>query len=80
MCRGEKEPIKQVCKLFNKETKDGRNMNKYSMLLEESIKSIIDVNEESDIDSLFSLGGTSMLLNTIKGIEDFELVTFLAIK
>ena len=55
-------------------------MNKYSMLLEESIKSIIDVNEESDIDSLFSLGGTSMLLNTIKGIEDFELVTFLAIK
>ena len=31
-------------------------MNKYSMLLEESIKSIIDVNEESDIDSLFSLG------------------------
>ena len=80
LCRGEKEPIKQVCKLFNKETKDGRNMNKYSMLLEESIKSIIDVNEESDIDSLFSLGGTSMLLNTIKGIEDFELVTFLAIK
>lgn len=80
LCIGEKEPIKQVCSLFNKETKDGRNMNKYSMLLEESIKSIIDVNEESDIDSLFSLGGTSMLLNTIKGIEDFELVTFLAIK
>ena len=80
LCKGEKEPIKQVCTLFNKETKDGRKMNKYSMLLEESIKSIIDVNEESDIDSLFSLGGTSMLLNTIKGIEDFELVTFLAIK
>lgn len=80
LCRGELEPLKDACNLFNKETKDGRKMNKYSMLLEESIKSIIDVNEESDIDSLFSFGGTSMLLNTVKGIEDFELITFLAIK
>ena len=55
-------------------------MSKYSTLLEESIKSIIDVNEDSDIDSLFSFGGTSMLLNTVKGIDDFELVTFLAIR
>lgn len=80
LCRGEMEPLKEVFNLFNKETKDGRKMNKYSMLLEESIKSIIDVNEDSDIDSLFSFGGTSMLLNIVKGIEDFELVTFLAIR
>ena len=80
LCRGELEPLKDACNLFNKETKDGRRMSKYSTLLEESIKSIIDVNEDSDIDSLFSFGGTSMLLNTVKGIDDFELVTFLAIR
>lgn len=80
LCRGEKEPLKDICNIFNKETKDGRKMNKYSMLLEESIKSIINVSEESDIDSLFSFGGTSMLLSTIKGVEDFELIAFLAIR
>ncbi|MBF8984655.1 DEAD/DEAH box helicase family protein [Lutibacter sp. B2] len=79
-CRGESEPIKEVCKLFNQETKDGRKMDQYSMLLEESIKSIINVKEESDIDSLFSIGGTTALLSMIKGIEDFELISFLVIR
>lgn len=80
LCKGKDKPLKEVCKIFNKETKDGRKMDKYSMLLEEAIKSIIDVKEESDIDSLFSAGGTTALMNTIKGIEDFELISFVVIR
>ena len=55
-------------------------MEKYSTLLEETIKSIIQVKEETDINSLFTTGGTTALKNTIKGLEDFELIAFLVIK
>ena len=62
-------------KEFNKETNDGKKMDKYSRLLEDTIRSIIHVNEESDIDSLFSSGGTTALLESIKGLDDFELIS-----
>lgn len=45
-----------------------------------SINSIIDVKEESDIDSLFSAGGTSVLMNTVSVLNNFELICFRAIK
>ena len=55
-------------------------MDKYSKLLEDAIKSIINVNEESDIDSLFSAGGTTALMKSIKGLDDFELISFVVIR
>jgi hypothetical protein len=55
-------------------------MDKYSDLLNKSIESILNVKEESDIDSLFSPGGTTALMNNIKGLEDFELIAFMVIK
>ena len=64
---------------FNDETDDGKDMKKYSELLNESIDSIINIKEESDIDSLFRSGGTTMLLNDIKGLEDFELISFMVV-
>jgi len=55
-------------------------MTKYSDLLNNSIESILSVKDESDVDSLFSEGGTTALINSIKGLEDFELITFIVIK
>lgn len=55
-------------------------MAKLSELLSEAIRSIIDAKEESDIDSLFSSGGTSALVADISGLEDFELICFLVVK
>lgn len=80
LCKGKTEPYKDLCRQFNKETKDGKHMGKYSDLLGQAISSIIEVKEESDIDSF--LGGTQMsFLNTeIKGLDDFELICFLVIK
>jgi hypothetical protein len=80
LCRGRKEPIAALCRKFNEETDDGRNMQAVSELLTDAINSIIDVKEESDIDSLFSAGGTSALLSEINGLDDFELICFLAVK
>ena len=80
LCRGKSEPVMELCAKFNKETDDGRNMEEISQLLSDAINSIIDVKEESDIDSLFSAGGTSALMSEINGLDDFELICFLVVK
>lgn len=80
LCRGKSSPDKALCQQLNRETQDGRKMEHYSELLHQSIDSIISVKEESDIDSLFSLGETTALKGEIKGLDDFELITFLVIK
>ncbi|WP_109260666.1 helicase-related protein [Hyphobacterium indicum] len=79
-CKGESEPIQAVCRLFNETTDDGRNMSRQSELLSAAIRSMIEVKEEKDIDSLFSGGRTSALVNTIAGLDDFELIAFLVIQ
>lgn len=80
LCRGKSEPIKDLCQRFNEETDNGRDMSEMSELLSESINSIIDSKEESDIDSLFSEGGTSALMSDVSGLDDFELISFLVVK
>ena len=70
----------ELCRQFNTETDDGRSMGKTSQLLSQAISSIIDVKEESDIDSLFSTGGTTALLSAVSGLDDFELICFFVVK
>jgi hypothetical protein len=41
---------------------------------------MIEVKEDQDIDSLFSGGETTALINTIQGLEDFELISFLIVQ
>ena len=55
-------------------------MQYYSDLLDQAISSMIDVQEDQDIDSLFSGGKTTALNATIEGLDDFELVSFLVIQ
>ena len=80
LCRGKSEPVKAVYQKFNEETRDGRDMEDMSSLLSDAITSIIDVKEESDIDSLFSAGGTSLGNAQIKGLDDFELIDFIVVR
>lgn len=80
VCKGKDKPIEVLYHRFNEETNDGRSMGDISELLSEAINSIIDVKEESDIDSLFSPGGTSALMSAVSGLEDFELICFLVVK
>lgn len=80
ICKGKTEPIPEVYVPFNKETKDGKDMKKLSALLEDAIKSIINVKEESDIDSFLSGGQISFKDTKINGLDDFELVSFLVVR
>lgn len=80
LCKGVNRPQAKLCKEFNKETKDGFRMQAYSKLLGEAINGIINVKEESDLDSF--LGGiqTELFTQPITGLDDFELITFLVIR
>ncbi|MFI6763831.1 helicase-related protein [Micromonospora sp. NPDC050417] len=78
-CRHRGQPAWEVCRIFNAVTRDGADMGHYSHLLTEAIRSMIDVTDERDVDSLFSPGHTTALVQTIAGLDDFELIAFLAI-
>ena len=80
LCKGKSTPVMEVCRTFNNETKDGRDMRSVSALLTDAINSIIEVKSESDIDSLFSPGGTSALHTKISGLDDFEMICFLVVR
>lgn len=80
ICRGQSKPIIPLCDAVNRETKDGKNMEKYSRLLDIAIRSIINVKEESDIESLFKTGGTSLSKHSICGLDDFELISMLIVR
>lgn len=80
LAKDKNEPDTKLCKQFNKETKNGRKMEKYSNLLEETIKSIIEVKDITDLDSFLSGEDTSFLNDKIEGLDDFELISFLIIK
>ena len=80
LCKGKTEPIPELYRQFNKETRDGRNMSEFSRLLGDAISSIIEVKEESDIDSFLGGGQISFLTNDIKGLDDFELICFLVVR
>ena len=80
VCKGKDKPEKELCKLFNEETKDGKKMQRYSNLLQDAIRSIIDVKEDRDVMSLFSAGETTALMGNVQGLDDFELICFLVIQ
>lgn len=80
LCKGKKEPAQDLCQRFNKETKDGRDMRELSNLLGQAISSIIEVKEESDINSFLNGAQVSFIDDAIKGLDDFELICFLVVK
>ncbi len=80
LCKGKTEPIPEAYKPFNKETRDGKDMSRFSKLLGDAIASIIEVKDESDIDSFLGGGQVSFLSNEIKGLDDFELICFLVVR
>lgn len=78
-CRGHNEPASEVCRIFNAATDEGSNMAHYSELLTTAIRSMVEVTDEQDLDSLFTPGNTTALTQVINGLDDFELIAFLAI-
>ena len=80
LCRGKVEADFNLCSIFNKRTKDGRDMREPTKLLQVAVDSIIQVDQKSIIDSFFDTG-TSLIgeRGAVKGIDDFELLSFLVV-
>lgn len=79
LSRDQNKPDMNACHKFNRETNDGKKMNRISGLLQQAIASIISVKEESDLDSFFCDGPTTFLTGNISGLDDFELICFLVV-
>lgn len=80
LCKGKSEPNQSLCKLFNNETKDGKNMRHYSDLLSFAVKSIVELSEEDSMNSFLSGKQISLAASAIDGLDDFELVCFVNVK
>ena len=80
LCKPLHTPDVKLCSQFNKETRDGLRMDKYSDLLSKAINSIINVKEKSDIDSFLEGVQGELFKDCITGLDDFELICFLVIR
>lgn len=63
----------------NDATKKGRNMEHYQHLLAVAVDSIAGKSEEKGVESLFTKGGTVLTATSSQGIEDFAVVSYLAL-
>lgn len=80
LCRGKSEPILELCRKFNGETRDGQRMGTYSRLLGDAIASIVKVKEQSDLFSFFEGDPNALFGNEVRGLDDFELICFLIVR
>ena len=82
VCRGKQKPDAALCRAFNRETKDGLNMKKYSDLLGKAVESIVRGKEKSDMASILDgeQGDLFAKRNALRGLDDFELVSFVVVK
>lgn len=80
LCRGKSEPLVELCRKFNAETRDGQRMGTYSRLLGDAIASIVKVKETTDLFSFLDGDTGSLFAGDVHGLDDFELICFLIIK
>ncbi|MDE5880672.1 MAG: ATP-dependent helicase, partial [Muribaculaceae bacterium] len=80
LCRGKSEPIADLCRKFNAETREGQRMGTYSRLLGDAISSLIKVKESSDLFSFLDGDSGSLFGNEVHGLDDFELICFLIVR
>lgn len=80
LCQGKKSPIENLVKSFNKKTKNGAYMTEYTDLLEKAVYDIKGVVEQKGIQSLFQIGQATFLDDTVNGLNDFELISFLVVE
>jgi hypothetical protein len=78
LCLGKTEVASNLVAEFNKQTKSGKNMDKYVTLLSNAMKNIKGTDEELGLDSLASPGGTAISKKDINA--PYEIVSFLIVK
>ncbi len=82
LCAGKTEPYQQLCDLFDQETGNGRNMEKYDDLLKRAVASITETFKKRMAVGLTA--GRDFVIpdrkQQVKDDNDFELITWLVVK
>ena len=77
-CAGVTEPVMNLCRQFNKETRDGTNMGAYTELLDAAVSQVSGVQAQKGMESLFSLGEVGT--GTTLAFDDYSLVSFVVLR
>lgn len=80
VAKGKAEPNHLLVKQFNQETKDGSQMEHYTELLQSAIDYLVESDQQSTLDSLFSMTSVNLLDSGVEGADDFELICFFILK
>ena len=78
VCAGKDEPLFDLCREFNRETRDGGNMSAYTDLLNKAVSQITGIQESKGMESLFSLGEVGNGAGL--GFDDYSLVSFVVMR
>jgi ERCC4-related helicase len=79
MSLGNRSPDNQALQEFQRATENGKYMEAYQRLLAKGVQSISGKAEEKGVESLFDRGGTHITKHSFKGLNDFEVVSYLII-
>jgi hypothetical protein len=82
LCVDKKEAIKALCDAFDKETRDGSDMSRYTGLLKRAVASIESTFRKRAVNNLLS-SRSGLLSDSAKQVStttDFDLITWLVIR
>ena len=79
LCLGRDLSDAGACARFDKASKGGKDMSTIQDLLSKAVASIAGKKGERAVASLFTPGGTHAMKGEFQGINDFEVVAFLAV-
>jgi len=76
---GRSQPDAEAHQRFAERTRDGADMDHYQMLLDRAVAAVSGKAEEKGVESLFHRGGTTVSREDHRGLDDFEVVAYLAV-
>jgi len=76
---GRSQPDTEAVACFEKATRNVKDMSHYKDLLGKAVAAITGKAEEKGVESLFQRGGTAISKDTFRGIDDFEVISYLII-
>jgi len=79
LCLGRELADAAASARFDKATKQGEDMRAAQRLLAAAVASVVGKNEERAVASLFTPGGTHAMKGEFAGINDFEVIAWLAV-
>ncbi|MGD9580656.1 MAG: helicase-related protein, partial [Vampirovibrionia bacterium] len=82
LCQGQTTPYDKLCELFNDETEQGENMDRYTELLKKAVGEIVGVFKKKGHLKLATDRGARLIPKSkqVNQMKDFELITWLIVR